>query len=179
MANMTIEQLCEHIEGHVKTCFPVFKEVRAFEDGRDPADLKTPAFFFECSDVQNEEDEDPQTGESAHTLRFEGQVICNSATPRRKVFQLALAVASKFRRSRLGVPVGIKVGPARVIGVSADNFDPRLDQFYVYSVEWTQLVYLGESVWEADGSLPPSQVLISEAPAIGAAHETDYRPVGG
>lgn len=180
MANLTIEALCTYAEQYLKTNFSVFKEVKAFEDSRDPKDLRTPAFFFECSDVQTNVEDDPETEETAATLRFEGQVICAATTPRRKVFQLALAVASKLRRSRVGVPVGVTVGPVRVLGVSADNFNPSLDQFHVYSVEWEQLVYLGESVFDDDSSLVPvSEVLISSAPLVGPAHVDNYEPLGG
>lgn len=180
MANLTIEELLAYAEEYVKTNFPVFKEVKAFEDSRDPKDLRTPAFFFECSDVQTNVEDDPETGETVATLRFEGQVICAATTPRKKVFQLALAVASKLRRSRLGVPVGVKVGPVRVLGVSADSFNPNLDQFHVYSVEWEQLVYLGESVFNDDGSfMPPSEVLVSSSPRVGLDHATAYEPLGG
>ncbi|UDQ97806.1 hypothetical protein AAEX28_12500 [Lentisphaerota bacterium WC36G] len=48
--------------------------------------------------------------------------------------------------------------------------------FECIEVEWTQTIYLGESVWDSDGIIP-EEVMISFVPEIGEAHKEGYECV--
>ena len=61
--------------------------------------------------------------------------------------------------------------------MTPDAFEPQLDQFVVWRVDWQQVVHLGESVWSPDSSLVPSEILYSTAPEIGPVHEEAYAPI--
>ena len=68
---------------------------------------------------------------------------------------------------------GLQVGAADVLGCWPDDFDPGLEQYECWRVEWQRVIHLGTSDWTDDGATPTDPA-VSFAPAIGAEHEADY-----
>ena len=68
---------------------------------------------------------------------------------------------------------GLPVGAADVLGCRPDDFDPGLEQYECWRVEWQQVIHLGTSDWTSDGATPTDPA-VSFVPAIGAEHEADY-----
>lgn len=140
----------------------------------DRKNLPTPACLIEAGDMETTADAaDPGTEQLAVTARFEARVILGfrqgSANPKIEAKKLAAALAVFIRLQRWGKPIG----PAQVIGIYRDDFEPELDQFECYRVEWTHVLHLGDSIWNGEGV--PLVPVYSWAPDIGIGHEQDYR----
>ncbi|MGS4948068.1 hypothetical protein ACVDG3_21595 [Meridianimarinicoccus sp. RP-17] len=151
--------------------FPDLRTVSDYHDERKT--LETPAVLFELVAFEGDEDADPGTEQLAMVARFEARVVLGFRTPlvEREVRKLAAALALWIRGNRFGQPID----PAEILAVEPDPFDPDLDQFAVWSVEWRHQVHLGTSVWINDGVVPTA--LFSWVPRTGVPHEDDYLPI--
>lgn len=138
----------------------------------DYSGLAIPACLLEITEFENEPAEDPGTEQLAVNARFEARLIIGFKTPKAKleIRKLATAFAAwvKFRKWP-----GAPSGEAQVIGIYEDHLDPALNQYEVWRVEWTQLLFLGSNVWLGEGVVPTT-VMLGFAPDIGIGHETDY-----
>jgi hypothetical protein len=84
----------------------------------------------------------------------------------REARKLAAALAAFLHLRRWE---GVVTGPAEVVGFGPDNFDPDLDQYEVWKVEWSHVLHLGKSVWEPEpGTVPPTTVYARPAVPEGA-----------
>ena len=105
----------------------------------------------------------------AHAARAEAG---GSSTAAAAVVSTAAVVATAVNGQRWGLPVDA----ARVTLVVPDPFEPALDQYEVWAVEWEQVVWLGENAWPEEGRVP-SRLFIGHAPAVGPDHVEDYDEV--
>lgn len=152
-----------------------FPAVQTVEDYReDRKRLPLPAILIELDDFEAAPDEDPGTEQLAARCRFVARIVIGfrTANAEREIRKLAAALAAFVHLNRWGQPVE----PAQVLTAAPDDFDPDLDQFVVWSVEWQQIVHLGVSVWTNEGEIP-TEVLFSVAPDIGPANVDDYEAV--
>lgn len=141
----------------------------------DRKTFPVPACLIELSEMDAAPDVDPGTEQLAVMARFEAKLAIGfrqgANNPKLEIRKLAAAVAAFVRLQRWGCPIG----PAEVIGAYPDDFDPELDQFECWRVEWRQVIHLGESIWaDWNAGNAPSVVLMSFSPAIGSDHEGDY-----
>lgn len=169
---VTLDQVHDAILASVRAQFPALATVEAYSLDRDH--LQTPACLVEMTDMEAS-GYDPGTGQLEVVATFEAQLLMSfrqpGMNPKREIRKLAGAFAVFARLQRWGVPVG----PAEVVGAYPDDFDPELDKYEVWRVEWRQIIHLGESVWKADSEgVTPSMVMASWAPQIGAEHEGVY-----
>lgn len=142
------------------------------EDRKPPAAAKC---VIELVEAPADGAADPGTEQQAFLTRWEARVMIHSLrTPnaKRAVRKLALALAAFIRLQRWGLPVGA----ADVIGAFPDDFDPELDQFEVWRVEWQQVAHIGATVWTNDGTLPV-EVLASYSPLTGPPNIEHYEPI--
>lgn len=173
----TLDAVHAGIVSAIQSRFPALQTVEAYRLDRKA--LPTPACLIELTEM-DADDLDPGTEQQAVMARFEAKLVIGfrqgANNPKLEIRKLAAAMAAFVRLQRWGCPIG----PAELIGAYQDDFDPELDQFECWRVEWRQIIHLGESVWADwnDGS-PPSQVLVGFAPEIGAAHEGDYTELTG
>lgn len=170
---VTLEQVHDAIVASIRAQFPGLKTVEAYR--LDRKNLPVPACLIELTEMEITHDAfDPGTEQLAVTARFEARLLIGFKTPRAKlsIRQLAAALAHFARTNRWGVPVG----PGQVIGAYPDDFDPELDQYECWRVEWTNVVHIGAPTWEDAGTTPTS-ALYSWAPNIGPGHESHYRPL--
>lgn len=149
-----------------------FPSVNTVEDYRDDRrSLPLPAILVELSDLEADPESDPGTEQLAVTARFEARVIIGfrTANAEREIRKLAGSLAAFVHQQRWGQPVE----GAQVLTVTPDTFDPDLDQYVVWRVEWQQVIYLGQSVWTNDGEIPET-VLFSYEPETGVPNEDKY-----
>ena len=164
----------------IATAFPNVATVDDYRDDRSP--LPLPAILIELADLEAAPDADPGTEQLAMRARFEARIIIGfrTANAEREIRKLAGALGVFVHLNRFGQ----LIEAAEVLTITPDDFEPELDQFVVWRVEWQQIVHLGVSVWTNDGEIP-GDVLWSVTPDIGPDNEDAYRtldadaPLGG
>lgn len=190
--NQTTDVTALHaaILAQIAAQYPVFKTVDDYPvDKRVPV---VPAFILENEDGEVTPPDDFWTGQTPIELRFCARVIMPTATDSigRTVRALAYDIAAFIYQNKFGCPVGAAV-PGMI---SEDNFEPALDQFTVWRVEFTMLANVGASAWDdwvtpkdtSDQLGAPDPDLTGTDPAdldtrysfdpdIGAGHENDYQ----
>lgn len=178
-ANTTVDldQLHVNIVAAIAAAFPGLATVEAYREEDERSELVTPACLIELAELEAAPDADPGTEQLAMTAKFEALVLVGfrEANAKRQVRRLAAALSHFILRKRWDLPVG----PAQVIGAFRDEFDPRLDQFEVWRVEWQQVVHIGDSVWNADGVTPTLTPLYAWSPRIGPPFKDEYRTLPG
>ena len=170
----TLAAVHEGIVSAIREQFPSLKTVEAYRKNRES--LPTPACLIELTEMEAEDGIDPGTGQLAVSARFDARLVLGfrqDSNPKLEVRRLAGALAAFAHQRRWGCPIG----PANIIGCYPDDFDPELEQYECWRVEWRQTIHLGESVW-TDGGLVPEPYL-AWAPEAGTGPEADYRPVTG
>nr|DAR96802.1 MAG TPA: tail completion protein [Caudoviricetes sp.] len=170
---VTLDALHEAITGAIRAQFPDLATVEAYR--QDRKNLPVPACLVELSEMEAGNDLDLGTEQLAVMARFEARLVIGfrqgGRNPGLEIRKLAAAVAAFVHQQRWGLPVG----PADVLGAWPDDFDPNLEQYECWRIEWQQVIHLGESVWHDEGVTP--EPVLSWAPEIGAGHEADYEPV--
>lgn len=158
------------IAAEIQAAFPALQTVEFHRVERKG--LVTPALLLEMAELEAEPNQDPGTEQLAVAARFEAYVVMGFRTPdvRTEVRRFAAAFAAWLRLRRWP---GIPTDAAQVIGCYPDNFDPELDQFETWRIEWSQVLHLGASVWDNDGTVPTT-ILTAWSPDIGAGNEDKY-----
>ena len=172
--NMDMDALHAAIVADIQAQFTDIATVEFYRT-EERKGLPLPAILLDLTELENQPDIDPGTEQLAVTARFEAEIILGfrTANVQQAVRKLAGAFAAWLRKRHW---TGVRTGPAEVIGCYRDDFDPELDQYVVWRVEWTQVLHLGDTVWTNDGTIP-TQVLFSWVPEIGTPHEQDYVPM--
>lgn len=165
-----LDALHAAVVGAIKEQFPSVVTVADYREDRQR--LPLPAILVELDDIEAAPDEDPGTEQLAARTRWIARIIIGfrTANAEREVRKLAAALGAFIHMQRWGQPVEA----AQVLTISPDTFDPSLDQYVVWAVEWQQVVHLGASVWKPDGELPET-VLYSHVPRIGIPYEPEYK----
>lgn len=168
---VTLDDVHAGILAAISERFPEFRTVEAYrQDRRTPA---TPAFLLELCEM--EPADDPGTDQLAVMAKFEALLILDFKQPglnaKLEIRRLAAAVSAFIRLHRWGCPIGA----AEFLGAYPDDFTPELDQFEVWRVEWQQVIYLGESVWQP--GTRPTTVLGSTSPLIGIPYKDYYEEI--
>lgn len=166
-----LDTLHSAITGAIAAAMPTFRSVQSYPSTRTA--LPLPAALVDLEDFEAAPDADPGTEQLAVVARFRARVVLGMSTAdlQRQVRKAATSLAHLVHLNRWGLPVG----PARVTVIAPDAFDPELDQYEVWSVEWEQVVHLGASVWQ-DGILP-SEVFVGTDPATGPDHVAAYQAI--
>lgn len=153
--------------------FADFRTVEFYRDDEDH-DFPTPACLLEIEEFEPTLADDAGTGQLPVHARFVARIIMGVRTKdaQREVRKVACALAAYLHQRRWE---GIASDAAEVLAVAPDEFDPALDKWAVWRVEWRQLVFLGETAWTNEGAIPES--LFSWSPEIGIPHKDDYQPV--
>lgn len=179
---VTISSFQAAIVAQIKAQFPayVIVEFDREETDRDQieaADL--PAVLLDLTEFEPEADDDPGTGQMAMRCRLEARVIIGYRTAAAKTTARGLAgdLATWLRLKRF-TTADCLTEPAHVIGAYKDDFQPGLDRYVVWRVEWTQIINLGTNIYyDAGGPVP--DVLYGIAPDIGLGNEDKYQHLFG
>lgn len=174
-----LDALHQAILDNISATFPDLVTVDDYREDRKPlTPSQLPACLVELVELEPSQEDDPGTEQVACWAGFEAHFIIGFRTPeaKRAIRKRAAQFIVHLRNQRWGMPVGGAL-PGRGYD---DPFTPELDQFEVWTVEWRQLVHLGKSVWNNDGTRPDVDgVMIGYAPDIGPPHEDDYVPLDG
>lgn len=167
------------IVADIKAQFPDLATVEFYREVDERAEgMPLPACLLELSEMPASNDDDPGSTQWPTVARIEARLIIGFRTPRAKieVRKLAGALAVWLRRRRFNDPTTpgrtLPTGAADVIGCFPDEFDPALDRYEVWRVEWDQQLDLGATVWTNEGVTPTP--VFSWAPDIGIGHEDKY-----
>lgn len=167
---VTLDALHDAIEAQLQAAFPALKTVEFYRTLEDET-IPTPALVLEMDDAEPAPDMDHGSGQAPFLLRFKARLIlqCRTAAHAREVRKLATAVATWLWNRRWD---GLRADACRVIACEPDEFAPVVDKFAVWSIEWVQLAYLGETAWPNDGAVPVD--LYAFAPEVGIPFEPAY-----
>jgi hypothetical protein len=151
---------------------PAVASVQAYPSDRTA--LALPAVLVDLEDMEAAPEADPGTEQLAVLTRWRARLILGfrTADVYRQIRKGAGQLASLTHLNRWGQPVG----PARVTLVGPDPFDPDLDQYEVWVVEWEQLVHLGASVWDGVGIVPQT-VYLGLEPETGPENIDEYEQI--
>jgi len=164
-----LDALHDAVVAALRAGMPTVNSVQAYPVDRTA--LALPAILVDLEDFEAAPDVDPGTEQLAVTTRWRARLILGFRTVDvyRQVRKGAAQLAHLVHLNRWGLPVG----PARVTIVGPDPFDPDLDQYEAWVVEWEQVVHLGASVWEGVGIVPQT-VYLGLEPETGMGNEDKY-----
>ncbi len=170
----TAIDLDELIDAQVASISGAFPDVEVTAYDEERREFAMPACMLRVADFERDADGDIGTEQLVMLARFEAHVIVGFRAPaaRTAAPKLALAIAHHIEGNRFGQPVS----PAQVSVVEPDEFVPEMDRFVVWRVDWQQVVHVGASIWDNDGTLP-TRVLASWAPDVGIPNEGRYQDV--
>jgi hypothetical protein len=137
----SLDQLYRAIEQHLKAHLPGVHAVTAWPNIKDRIAL--PAVFIELAEM--EPGADIGTGQTTLVCKFEARIIVDPIRPQhcQQAAHLAAQLAVLLRVQTWG----LEVEPAEFVQAMQDWTKPELDGYVVWSVEWTQQVYLGDEEW--------------------------------
>lgn len=126
-----------------------------------------PAVLIDCEEITPD---DQGSATLDVTVRFVAYCIVDPVLPgaELEVRNLAATVAVRvFQEEDFGQPVG----SARIVRIGEDDFRPELDGYFVWAVEWTHDMSLGEDYWQgAPISGPVTTVTVGSLKVYTAQH---------
>lgn len=173
--NITLEVIYAAIEADIKAQFPALVTVEF--DREDRKNLPKPACLLSLTEFESSPNDDPGTEQLCVLASFEAELIITFAglNQKKKIRKLAANMAAWLHNRRWSTPgylgepgrSGSKLptGPCIVGGAYPDDFQPELDQFEIWRVEWSQLIHLGDTVWTNEG-VTPSEVFSNGEPLV-------------
>jgi len=176
--DIDLDALHDAIVSDIKAQFPDLQTVefyRTEERMGGSTGLPLPAIILDIPEFEPDMNIDPGTEQLAVNMRFEAEIIFGFRTPnvKREIRKFAAAFAAWLRLRRW---TGVRTGPAYVLSVARSDFNPELDNYEVWCVEWSQPVHLGNTIWTNDGTVP-QQVFAGYSPSIGNGNESKYTKV--
>lgn len=179
-----LRKLHKAIENDIRAQFPQLQTVQFYQD--DPEErlrLPVPACLLTLSEMEADNDIDPGTEQLAVNATFEAYFIVNGIRTAQALLEIRVLVAAFMawmRKRRWNNPDNpakkLPTGGAMVVGGFPDSFEPALDKYEVWRVEWQQVIHLGQSVWNDEG-ITPSEVFLGWSPEISFGNEEDYEKV--
>ncbi|MEI4262791.1 hypothetical protein [Roseovarius sp. D0-M9] len=167
-----LDALHDAVIAGIAAGMPAVASVQAYPVERTALDL--PAILVDLEDMEAASERDPGTEQLAVLTRWRARLILGfrSADVHRQVRKGAGQLGHLVHLNRWGMPVG----PSRVTIIGPDPFDPDLDQYEVWVVEWEQVVHLGPSVWDCPLSVPTT-VYLGWEPETGPENVGEYSQV--
>lgn len=131
-------------------------------------EIKAPAVFIDM--VSLEPGQDPGTGEVAYIARFEARCMVGTSNEANlQVRELAAEVGRIIYKNSFS----LDVKAAELISIGNDGFNPELDAYEVWIVEWAHELHLGESIWTNEG-VCPQEIYVGFVPCVGEAYVEEY-----
>lgn len=174
MANGTSEQvkpsdLLAAIKAGLETQFDWVESVETWPNNRDR--LQTPALLVEIGEM--DVGDDPGTGETKLNCQVSIYVVIRDSQETDSVSSLdtAASIAAYLRLNRFGLPVG----PSFVRGAYPDVWQPELEEFNVWRVDYETSIRVGEDGFAPGESYELQQVWLGRDPNTGSEHVDDYK----
>jgi hypothetical protein len=179
-----LTQLHDIIVATLRAQFPAMKAVEFYregQDGREPLRAEDlPACILDLTELEEDPEEEPGTGQLAARFRFEADLVLPFRALRSKLaIRLQAASFASYLRKQSRWPGINQAGRIEAINAYRSDFQPELDQYEVWRVEWRQLLHIGTDVWADLPGSPgtPSTVFLGEFPEIGPGNEPNYDQV--
>jgi hypothetical protein len=173
-AFLDLDALHAAIVSDIKAQFPTLATVEFYRTEARRS-VPCPAVLLDLCEFEAEPDDDPGTEQLAVSARFEAEIVFGfkTANVKQEIRKFAAAFAAWLRLRRW---TGIVTDAAKVIGAYPDDFKPELDEYVVWRVEWSQVLYLGTNTWTDTSDLISlnTQVMVGTDPNIGPNHVADY-----
>ena len=168
--SLTLDVLYAAIEEHIRQALPQLNFVATCPEIDGRVGLPLPAVFLEP--VEFEPGTDIGTGETVLVLRFEARAIVGPELARHQQLgaQLATQMAILLRAQTWGLD---NVEQAQFVASRQDWSKPELDGYTVWTVEWTQQIYLGEVEWLWPNE-PPGTLYLNVDGCTGTGNEDHY-----
>lgn len=178
MTGTDLTQLHDIIVATLQAQFPALNTVEFYRDdpdGRAPlAASDLPACILDMTELEEEPDEDPGTSQLAARVGFAADLVLPfKALNSMLSIRLQAAAFASYLRKMSRWPGINQAGNIEAISAYKSDFQPELDQYEVWRVEWRQLLHIGTSVWDDEGTTPTT-VMLGMSPDIGLGHEADY-----
>lgn len=173
-----LAQLHSIIVASIKTQFPDLVTVEFYREEREPLSAdELPACLLDLSEMENEQEQDPGTGQLAVRCHFEAELIVPFKALRSRLSVRILAASfAAYLREQSRWPGIQQAGAMEVLTAHKSDFHPVRDQYEVWCVQWRQILHLGASMWDDEGS-QPDVVMLGLDPDIGIGHEQDYEQI--
>lgn len=172
--DISLETLHTAIRDQIAAQFPDLATVAFYQDDEDHQ-LPMPACLLTLSEIEPAPENDAGTGQFPALLRFQARLVLGHRGPSTHL-QARLAAAALgtwlYQRRWRGVPTD----PCRVIAIYPDEFNAALDRYVVWTVEWQQPVFLGNSAWTHAGTLP-TNLWLSFTPQTGPSVQDSYHQI--
>lgn len=179
-ASVTLAQYTAAVVAGIETKFgAALKSVRTYEPDFDPENPEArtqPEFPYasvEVMEIDTDENDDPMTEQQAQRLAVRVRFIADGFEPGAKalVRDLSSSMLYLLKNQRWG----LRIGPAEDSRAGKDDYTPELEDCAVWAVDFRQLIYVGESVFELPpGAEHPNEVWLGIAPEIGPPNIEDY-----
>jgi hypothetical protein len=156
--NISLDVLHDAIVADIRAKFPSLVTVEFYREDRKS--LPLPACLLTLTEFEASPDDDPGTEQLAVMANFEAELLIGFKTLKAKqsIRLLAAQLAAWLHNRRWDNPTGttpkLPTGPCLVAGAYPDDFQPELDNYEIWRVEWQQIVHLGETVWTNEGVTP-------------------------
>lgn len=180
----------EAIVADIKARFPSMVNVEFFPDEPEAnTRMPVPAILLDVSEMEADSELDPGTEQLAVRMSFSAFIVISGLQDGNTKLQIRLLAAAlvswlRYRHwrdpSNPGTddePNFLPSDPAVPVGAYRDDFNPALDRYEVWRVDWEQVIFLGQSAF--DTTFLPTKVWVGLDPNIGAAHKDDYVQVAG
>lgn len=164
--NITLDLLNQAIVADIQAQFPQLKTVEFYREDRKT--LPKPACLLSMTEFEGSPEDDPGTEQLAVLMKFEAELVIgfNEPDAKQQIRKLAASFSAWLNKRRWNNPTGatpkLPTGPCMVAGAYPDEFQPELDQFEIWRIDWMQIVHLGDTVWTGGGVVPAS-VFVQES----------------
>lgn len=150
------------------------RDADAYPDKNIPkfSGLITPAVYFTINRCSNAGGNEGQLSVELDCDLFIVVDAAGSNTERPEIFlRSAMAdITQWINGQQFGLP---HIEPAVFNSGERDEFDPRMDDYLVWRVNYSQVAAFGADPFPAGA--PLKKIWLGEAPDIGSAHVNDYR----
>ena len=169
-----LDALHQAILDDLRNQFPELKSVEDYPDHRQR--VSVPAALLELTEMTPVQDEQSGTEQAVMDALFELRYIVGwrGDNQGRLIRRNVAALAQHIHHNRWGQTIQ----PAQLVACEPDEFSPELDQYLVWRIDFTHQIFLGESVFLDDGTLP-QEVYVGVDPRIGPEWEDSYTKVAG
>lgn len=160
------------VSDHIAAELPWLKSVDDYPEQFEK--LSTPCAFFGVVDWDRAEDQ-RMTGELSVVLSCQLLVVFGQAgqVSSKAVRNAAMAMSVKIDEQRFG----LEVDPAQFVSAAPWAFDPDLDQYVVWAVNFVHQIEVGEDQFDLVPDFLPSQVNVGQVPKNGADNLDEYEQV--
>lgn len=135
--------------------------------------LTTPCAFFQVMDW-DKADKQPMNGQLGVVLKCQLIAVLGVDDPAHQleIRQAAMAVSMAVDGARFGLPVD----PAVLVSAQPDAFNPELDAYAAWSIEFNHRIDVGVDEYKPEG-LTPTVVRVGYSPDIGDDNADKYEQV--